>query len=869
MRHPTILLTTSSDTFDTIYWKRTPLFEFYPKIKSFLSSKLGDQFDYILARPKAVKSGKETTIRWITEYLSKEAKPLSDFSEEKQTVLLSSNLYPVQAFADSLASASKKDDRDWGELLQLVLSNIAYERVFVENDKIVIAAWGQVPLVIEGSNSISKDKILPPKFEGEAKEMDAEDSDSHASSEERIFEEKQEDNNIDSFQNTLSENTDELVEERDSPNAFTEKSENSSKETISSSTNDDTLPTQNPKNSNHSRRNTINRKWSWLLLLLLIPLAYFLLRGCSATKVLPENSNVLIPIDTTKIIPSEDSIRLIVSDRINVLLKNKEEELTDFAEAFKKSYPDKGYDVIYYDTMLNKLQIRVPSDERERLIEEIPKKLSQFDILVWHESIFKRNQVPSDPGFSNSTQSWYIDPIKVEEAWQVSYGDSQVVVAVIDDGFDLSHPEFLNKIIKPWNVVYNTPNVFTNRTAKHGSHVAGTAVGNRNNDSGLSGIAPDCLLMPIQVGDNNGTISSTAVVDAVLYAINQGADIINLSLGMQVVPPNTPIPVGTQLSIISNTFLQEEAFWKEIFNIAEAQNVLVVMAGGNDNLLIGLDPMQRSSLPIKVSAVGQSLQKADFSNFGRYSTVSAPGVQIYSSVPQDEYTYMSGTSMASPVVAGAAALLKSIEPKLTPTQIREALVTTGRRLSNDIGPLIQLGSAVEYITGEEIEEGTETLPLPDDNCNDVQTKIDSLLQEIERLKNLCPDYEMPEQDTMRMPEEIEDLDFSVGRWKSTTSLRNNSNQEVVIYFDFFANGTGKITLVEPDGTECSATLTLAANRFSFDINQLDLAQCDIDNKSYNPYTFVCQADENGYAHCNAQNKKVRWNNFDFNLIKIR
>ena len=156
---------------------------------------------------------------------------------------------------------------------------------------------------------------------------------------------------------------------------------------------------------------------------------------------------------------------------------------------------------------------------------------------------------------------------------------------------------------------------------------------------------------------------------------------------------------GQMDDISKNNGIDEADFWKELFQVAEENNVTIVLAGGNQNILVGLDPMQRSNQVIKVAATDKVNGKATFSNFFRKSDpdcfISAPGVKIYSTFPGNNYDFLDGTSMASPIVAGAICLMKSVNPKLTNTQIRKILHSTSKPLSNrSLAPLLQIDKAV-------------------------------------------------------------------------------------------------------------------------------------------------------------------------------
>lgn len=609
--------------------------------------------------------------------------------------------------------------------------------------------------------------------------------------------------------------------------------------------------------------------WYWLWILLLLLGAFFLIRHCSNQSVpLPPEAGKVVPIDTTKIVTDPDSVRNIVADRLNIALTGENKDINAFARQFKKLYPDEIYQIIYYDTVVVRLQIQIPADEREKIREELKTKMPEFEMLIWYEGIFQRNYRPSDPGFSNTKQQWYHEKVKAFGAWDKTKGDSSLVVAIIDDGFDLSHPEFRGKIYQPWNVPDASSNVNTGRESIHGTHVAGIAIGLANNGQGVSGIAPNCRFMPIQVGDYNGIMSTTSVIDGVLYAINNGANVVNMSLGMGIPPEASNIPPNVQRDMIRELYPDEEMFWTELFKIAYDKNIIFILAAGNSNVMIGLDPMQRSNYTIKVSAIAPDESKATFSNYGDFSTISAPGVQIYSSLPNSKFNYLDGTSMAAPIVTGGVALIKTANPALSFDQIVDLIQTTGIPVYSPkayIGNIIQLDKAIDIA-----DYNRSRMPRVD--CPDLQNKIDSLLQEIEKIKELCPDS--TSSDTLRIPDQTDNFDFAVGSWKSTTDIHKTINgretgELVTIYFDFYANGTGRITLVEEDGTKCSANLRLSISPGKFDINQTGGAVCMPPPTVYEAYVFECKPDATGCAECVAQNKSRSTNYFKFKLVKIR
>lgn len=491
------------------------------------------------------------------------------------------------------------------------------------------------------------------------------------------------------------------------------------------------------------------RKWNWkaiwkwlrwlLLLLLLLLLAFLaskLIPGCNPTAggiynpsnpygttptppayggILPPNQGVLPPSDDLQIIPGNPGI---VANRLNILMENEDKSIMDFAKAFKDAYPSEKYTIVYYDDVVKRLQIAIPSEEREALKAEIPSKFSpDYELYVFDETLFEGQYTPSDPGFSNADYSWYFPVIKAYSGWDYSTGSKNITIAVVDNGFNINHIELKSKVVKPYNVWTHSNAVFS-QSVDHGTHVAGTALALANNGQGLSGIAPGCKFMPVQVADQRGVMTITSVLDGILYSIYQGADVVNVSLGLSFTQADQ-LPLPLQQDLVDNHFKEEERLWREVMRIAAKRNCTIVVAAGNENILAGVDALHRPELFITVAATGkqnQILDRTEFSNFGDDTTISAPGVDIVSTVGNNEYTMMSGTSMAAPIVSGAVALIKSIDPSITTKRIIQVLRATGLPTTGDIGRLIQLDKALEMVKNGSFEE--EEPPVP--STGDVQ-----------------------------------------------------------------------------------------------------------------------------------------------------
>lgn len=429
--------------------------------------------------------------------------------------------------------------------------------------------------------------------------------------------------------------------------------------------------------------------------------------------ILPPNQGALPPSDGAQILPGNPSI---VANRLNILMENEDKSILDFARAFKNAYPEDKYTIVYYDDVVKRMQVDIPAEEREALKAEIPGKFApEYELYVFDESLFEGQLTPSDPGFSNADYSWYFPVIKAYGGWEYSTGSKNITVAIVDNGFSLSHPELQSKVVKPYNVWTHSNTIFA-QEVDHGTHVAGTALALADNGQGLCGIAPKCKFMPVQVADPRGMMTITSVLDGILYSVYQGADVVNVSLGLSFAGADQ-LPLPAQQDLVDNHFKEEERLWREVMRIAAKRNCTIVVAAGNENILAGIDALHRPELFVTVAATGRDnemLNRTEFSNFGDDTTISAPGVDIVSTVGNGEYTLMSGTSMAAPIVTGAVALMKSLDPSITTKRIIQILRATGLPTSGDIGRLIQLDKALEMVKNGTPEEEPQPVPSTGD-----------------------------------------------------------------------------------------------------------------------------------------------------------
>lgn len=293
---------------------------------------------------------------------------------------------------------------------------------------------------------------------------------------------------------------------------------------------------------------------------------------------------------------------------------------------------------------------------------------------------------------------WGDDLVRAPEVWAQNYTGNGVTVAVVDSGVDYTHPDlaanmWVNRGEVPNDGIDNDQNGFIDDvrgwffdgTATgnkdpmddngHGTHVAGT-IAALNNDIGITGVAPDAKIMPIKIGGTTADAIHASMADAVRYAANNGARVINMSVR------TLPVPGSGQTSRPVPALEQAIAY-------ATSRGATVVMAAGNF-----LDPLPtypaRYALTygLSVGAVDNLGRIASFSNLAGPTSqqfqVMAPGVDVYSTLPGASFGWKSGTSMASPHVAGIAALMVGANPRINPSQVRSIMTGTAQRLNGQI-----------------------------------------------------------------------------------------------------------------------------------------------------------------------------------------
>jgi thermitase len=321
---------------------------------------------------------------------------------------------------------------------------------------------------------------------------------------------------------------------------------------------------------------------------------------------------------------------------------------------------------------------------------------------------YRAFSTPDDPGYS---QQWAHPLIGSPQAWDITTGSAGVTIAVIDTGVDGTHPDLINKIVPGFDFVDHDSEPRDEHG--HGTHVAGIAAATSNNSAGITGLDWQARIMPIRVLDEYGVGWDSDIADGITWAYQNGAKVLNLSLG------------GPGYSYAM----------QESINSAHAAGSLVVAAMGNcrasDSYACpAANPTAYPAAYDNVMAVAATNRwdaYAYFSQYGNHCDIAAPGGEmsylhdsngIYSTMPtypvylseysglSTSYDQLQGTSQATPYVAGLAALLWSVNSATTPDDIQHIIQST----AVDLGPL---GWDVDYGHGRiSVQAALEAVAVP-------------------------------------------------------------------------------------------------------------------------------------------------------------
>ena len=231
-------------------------------------------------------------------------------------------------------------------------------------------------------------------------------------------------------------------------------------------------------------------------------------------------------------------------------------------------------------------------------------------------------------------ESWLAD--RVSSLQNSDYMDSErdVLVAILDTGIDSGHEDLIGSVIDAINL---TDSSEIGDIHGHGTHIAGIISAGADNGLGIDGVAPDCLLLNVKVADDKGRCRASVLAEGIRWAVDRGADVINISIEIKEYSP-----------------LLEQAV-----DYAWDQGVTVIAAAGNDGSDIAVYPAGLDNC-IGVTGLQDGSDLAPLANYGDWVEIAAPGYRVYSTLPGDEYGYKYGTSFAAAYASGLAARLSAV-----------------------------------------------------------------------------------------------------------------------------------------------------------------------------------------------------------------
>jgi thermitase len=307
---------------------------------------------------------------------------------------------------------------------------------------------------------------------------------------------------------------------------------------------------------------------------------------------------------------------------------------------------------IQSDTDDSYLKVKKVKVKDSKNMLEVIEKLRKNPHVEYVEPnfVYRALAVPNDPYYRNQ---WGPKYTLTEEAWDLvsSSKRSSIVIAIVDTGVRLNHEDLGASIVPGYDFV-DRDNDATD-TQGHGTHVAGTAAALTNNGKGVAGICSGCKILPVRVLGTGGSGSMNDIASGIRYAADRGAHVINLSLGG-----------GGYSSTL-----------KSAIDYAISMGSVVVAASGNDNGAVAY-PGAYDGV-VTVGSIDSRGIKSSFSNYGPSLDVTAPGSSIFSSTMNGSYGNMSGTSMATPHVAGVVGLVLAANPNLRPDQVLDILRKSG------------------------------------------------------------------------------------------------------------------------------------------------------------------------------------------------
>ena len=373
---------------------------------------------------------------------------------------------------------------------------------------------------------------------------------------------------------------------------------------------------------------------------------------------------VIFFISVMTVVVATGGVRIFASDNLNyregeIIVKYKNASLKPQKAAF---FTNEATEMECIDEKHSYYYIN--NDDMEDVLE----KCNNNPDIEYAQPNYKYSMkyVTSDPYLA---YEWGLDKINVHKVWDLTKENETPVIAIVDTGVNAEHTDLKDNVLRGYNVIDGTYDV--KDECGHGTHIAGIAAALTNNGTGIAGVSGNSKILPIKVLDGNGNGYSSDIAIGIKWAADNGARIINLSLG------------GSNY----------DNYLREAVEYATRKGCIVVAAAGNKGSYRPTYPAAFDKV-IAVTAVDNNDKLCNFSNFGKYIDVAAPGLDIYSTSKDGGYEYRSGTSMACAFVSGTIALVWGDCPDKSPEEIQEIIKSSAKKVDTSAAIKYDIGSGV-------------------------------------------------------------------------------------------------------------------------------------------------------------------------------